>query len=183
MDEKISKIKLDKSKKMMKKGSKFALSATITTATATNKELSWSSSNKKIVTVSKKGVITAKGYGTATVTCSSMDGSGKRASCKVTVRRYVTSLKLNRTKLTLQLKKSAALTAKLTPANADVKKLKWSSSDKKIATVKNGVVTAKKLGTCYITCKAMDGSGKKARCRVTVKRVVTDDDITGSKKK
>ncbi|MBO4998570.1 MAG: Ig-like domain-containing protein [Lachnospira sp.] len=183
VDEKISKIKLDKSKKMMKKGSKFALSATITTATATNKELSWSSSNKKIVTVSKKGVITAKGYGTATVTCSSMDGSGKRASCKVTVRRYVTSLKLNRTKLTLQLKKSAALTAKLTPANADVKKLKWSSSDKKIATVKNGVVTAKKLGTCYINCKAMDGSGKKARCRVTVKRVVTDDDITGSKKK
>lgn len=183
VDEKISKIKLGKSKKTMKKGSKFALSATITTATATNKELSWSSSNKKVVTVNKNGVVTAKGYGTATVTCSSMDGSGKRAKCKVTVRRYVTSLKLNRTKLTLQLKKSAVLTAKLTPSNADVKKLKWSSSDKKIATVKNGVVTAKKLGTCYITCKTTDGSGKKARCRVTVKRVVTDDDITGTKKK
>lgn len=183
VDEKISKIKLGKSKKMMKKGSKFALSATITTATATNKELSWSSSNKKVVTVNKNGVVTAKGYGTATVTCSSMDGSGKRAKCKVTVRRYVTSLKLNRTKLTLQLKKSAVLTAKLTPSNADVKKLKWSSSDKKIATVKNGVVTAKKLGTCYITCKTTDGSGKKARCRVTVKRIVTDNDITGTKKK
>lgn len=183
VDEKVSKIKLDTAKRMMKKGSKYALSATITTATATDKELAWSSSNKKVATVNAKGIVTAKGYGTATITCKAMDGSGKKATCKVTVRRYVTSLKMNHTKLTLQLNKSATLTAKIAPANADVQKLKWTSSNKEIATVKNGVVTAKKLGTCYITCAATDGSGKKVRCKVTVKRVVTDDDITGSKKK
>jgi hypothetical protein len=56
-------------------------------------------------------------------------------------------------------------------------KVTWSTSDKKIATVKNGKVTAKKAGTCIIVAKA---NGKTVKCKITVKKAVTKskNDIT-----
>ena len=182
VDEKVKKIKLNKKSRIMKRGSKYALSATITSATATNKEVSFSSSNKKVATVNQKGVITAKNYGTAVITCSSMDGSGKKATCKVTVRRYISKLTLNHTQYTMKPKQKMTLTAKIQPINADQKALSYTSSNKAVASVsKKGVVTAKRIGSCTITVKAKDGSGKKTRCRITVKRELTDKDITGNK--
>lgn len=182
VNEKVKSVKLNKKSKVMKKGSKYTLKPTVKNSTATNKSLTWSSSNSKVAKVTQKGVVTAKGYGTATITCKSMDGSGKKATCKITVRRYITSIKLSASSMTLQMKKSRTLTAKITPSNASIKKVQWKTSNSRIATVKNGKITAIAPGTCYITCKAADGSGKKARCRVTVKKVLTDDDITGKER-
>ena len=182
VDEKVKKIKLNKKSRIMKRGSKYALSATITSATATNKEVSFSSSNKKVAIVNQKGVITAKNYGTAVITCSSMDGSGKKASCKVKVRRYISKLTLNHTQYAMKPKQKLTLTAKIRPANADQKALSYASSNKAVASVsKKGVVTAKRIGSCMIIVKSKDGSGKKARCRITVKKELTDKDITGNK--
>ena len=83
----------------------------------------------------------------------------------------VTSIKLNKSKATLKKGKSLTLKIKqILPANATDNSVKWTSSNKKIATVdQNGKVKAKKKGTCIITCKAMDGSGVKAVCKITVK--------------
>ena len=83
----------------------------------------------------------------------------------------VTSITLNKTEAVLKKGKTLQLkAAKILPADATDKKVKWTSSDKKVATVSSkGKVKAKKKGTCIITCTAADGSGVTATCRITVK--------------
>ena len=83
----------------------------------------------------------------------------------------IISIKLNKTKASLAKGKTLQLKVKkILPADATNKKVKWITSDKKIATVdQNGKVKAKKKGTCIITCMAADGSGVRATCTITVK--------------
>lgn len=69
---------------LTKKGQTARLSATVSPSNATNKSINWSSSNNNVATVSN-GVVTAVGNGSATITATAADGSGKRASCSVTV--------------------------------------------------------------------------------------------------
>lgn len=83
----------------------------------------------------------------------------------------VEKVTLNKSTLTLAVKKAATLTATINPGNATDKKKVWSTSSSKIAAVdQNGKVTAKSKGTAIITVKA---GGKTATCRVTVTVPVT----------
>ena len=81
-------ISLDKTSLALIQGDSAALTATISPSDATDKAVTWSSSDTAVVTVSSSGVITSKGYGTATVTAKTRDG-GFTASCKVTVQAAV----------------------------------------------------------------------------------------------
>lgn len=86
----------------------------------------------------------------------------------------VKKVKLNKKKATLRYKKKLKLKATVTPKKATNKKIKWTCSSKKYATVsKKGVVKAKKKGighTVKITAMAKDGSKKKAVCKVKIKK-------------
>ncbi len=82
------------------------LTATVSPSNATDKSVTWSSSNTSVATVSSSGLVTAKSAGTAIITCKANDGSGKEATCKVTVQSvpttpeiYITSIKLGNTNL------------------------------------------------------------------------------------
>ena len=121
---------------------------------------SWKSSNKKIVTVNKKGVIKAgKKNGTAKITVTL--ASGKKATLKVKVQSpRVNTTKIKGLKSKVSLKKGEKLTLKpaISPLTSQ-DKVTYTSSNKKVATVsKKGVITAKKKGTVKITVK----SGKKS---------------------
>lgn len=130
------------------------------TVTGKSKKVTWSSSNKKIATVSSKGKVTAKKAGTAVITAKA---NGKTAKCTVTV--IKPSIKLNQKKATIYTTGMTTLQLKPTIKGAS-SKVKWSSGNKKIATVNaNGKVTAKKAGKVTITAKA---NGKTAKCKVTV---------------
>lgn len=156
-------IKLSKKTLTVNKGAYKQLKATIT-KNSTDK-ITWSSSNKKVATVDKNGVVVGVKKGTATITAKT--SSGKKATCKVTVKVPATKVKLNKTKVTLAKGKSVTLKATLTPTNS-TDKLTWTTSNKKVATVTSkGKVTAVKKGTATITVKTT--SGKKATCKVTVK--------------
>ena len=79
------------------------------------------------------------------------------------------SVKVSKTKATLKIGESITLKTTLKPKNVTETAITWKSSNKKVATVdKNGKVTAKKKGTCTIT--AITSNGKKAKCKITVKK-------------
>lgn len=78
-------ISLNSTSAPMTVGDTKSLTATITPANAANKNVLWSSSNTSVATVSTSGVVTAKAVGAATITCTAADGSGKSATCYVTV--------------------------------------------------------------------------------------------------
>ncbi len=67
-------------------GSAFSLTATVSPSTAANKTLTWSSNNTTVATVTSSGYVTGLYPGTATITAAATDGSGKKATCTVTVR-------------------------------------------------------------------------------------------------
>lgn len=118
---------------------------------------SWSTSNKKVVIVSKSGKITAKKVGTAVVRITMK--SGATAKCKVKVQKAavkLTKIAVNSKKVNLNLKKGPK-TYKLTATKAPitvVNKVTFTTSNKKVAVVsKSGKITAKKAGKAVITVK------------------------------
>ena len=139
----------------------------------------WSSSNKKVATVNKNGLVKAKKKGSTVITAKA---GKKKYKCKITVKALkVKSLKLN--KKTVSLKKGDKITLKATvsPANAFNKGVTWKSSDTRVATVSSkGVVTAKKNGTATITATTKDGSKKRAACKVSIKAKSNKSESTES---
>ena len=149
----------------MEIGETIKLIATVTPSNATDKAVNWASSKQSVATVNQDGVVTAVSDGTSTITASC---DGKSASCVVSVAKKVievTDIELNKTELTLVEGESEVLTATVEPSDATDKTLTWSSSDKSIATVEDGKVTANKAGEATITVKA--GAIEKT-CKVTV---------------
>ena len=162
-------------------GGSSTLTAVISPTNATNKNVTWSSSNTSVATVSSKGVVTAVSEGTATITVETSDG-GYTADCTVNVTKDstpitsvpVTGVSLNRVTLVVPLGGSSTLSAIFTPSTATNKNVTWSSSNTSVATVNgSGVVTAVSLGTTKITVKTDDG-GYTADCTATVKIVIVD---------
>ena len=150
------------------------LTATTTPTTANNTAVNWTSSNNNVATVSSEGVITAKGQGTCTITCTAADGYGATSTCEIIVKQQVTSIAISEATSSLWVGETKTIIAKITPTNANITSVGWSSSDTNVATVSaKGVVTAKGKGTCTITCAAADGYGAKSTCSVTVKQQIT----------
>ena len=150
------------------------IKATATPTTANNTNVSWSSSNKNVATVSSKGVITAKGEGTCTITCTAADGYGTKSTCEVTVKQQVTEIVLSETTASLWVGDTKTITATALPTTANNTSVEWTSSDDKVASVSSeGVITANGEGACIITCTAADGYGAVSVCEVTVMQQAT----------
>ena len=168
-------------------GASETLTATVAPADATNKKVTWKSSNAAVATVDAAGKVTAVKAGEATITVTTEDG-GKTATCKVTVKPNLVS-EITLAALAIYVGESKAITATVKPDDATNKALTWKSSDESIATVDNtGKVTGKKIGTTTITATARDGSGVSGSCTVTVlshvkKVTVTPANLTLGKNK
>ena len=161
----VSSITLNKTSLALTKGQSETLTATVKPDDATDKKVTWSSSNTSVATVDQNGKVTAVAGGSATITAKAGD---KQATCAVTVTVPVSSVTLNKTELKLKKGTNETLTATIGPEDATNKAIVWSSSDTKIALVdQNGKVTAVDTGTATITVTTNDGS-KKATCKVTV---------------
>jgi hypothetical protein len=156
------------------KGKKATLKANVKGSKnlkAADKKVTYKTSNKKVATVTSKGVVKGVKTGTAKITVTSKKNSKKKAKITVkVVAGKVTKVTLDQTKVSLEEGKTVTL--KATPKTSGKKPnktLKWTSSKTDVATVSSkGVVTAKKAGTTVITAQATDGTNKKATCTVTV---------------
>ena len=150
-------------KTFIKAGETLQLTATIYPDSATNKTVTWKSSDKTVATVDESGLVTAVGNGTADITATTEDGNFK-ATCKVTVEIPELTLSLDKTELTLtQTEEQQKLTATVSDTE---EKVTWLSSDPFVATVtRDGTVTAIANGTATITASAGD---KTVSCTVEV---------------
>lgn len=150
-------------KTFTKAGETLQLTATIYPDSATNKTVTWKSSDEKVATVDESGLVTAVGNGTADITATTEDGNFK-ATCQVTVEIPELTLSLDKTELTLtQTEEQQKLTATVSDPE---EKVTWLSSDPFVATVaRDGTVTAIANGTATITASAGD---KTVSCTVEV---------------
>lgn len=173
---KVTKVSVTASARNIAAGKKVQLKAAVAPSKATNKAVTWKSSNTKVATVSSKGVVTFSkkaGGKKVTITATAKDGSKKYGKITLTcMKGSVKKITLSGVK-TLKAGKTAKVKAKVTTMNGKANKtLTWTSSNTKIATVdKNGKVKAVKgkKGTVTITARATDGSGKKATIKIKVR--------------
>ncbi len=156
---------------------KTTITATIHPNNATNKKVTWKSSNNDVATVTGNGLnatVNAVNKGQATITVTTDDG-GKTAECEVTVVAGevpvvpVSAISVSPGTMTLTVGTTGTITATVEPENATNKNVTWSSSNTDVATVANGVVTAVAPGTATITATSAANSSKKASCEVIVK--------------
>lgn len=152
-------------------GSTTQLDAVITNDRATNKNVTWSSSNTSKMKVDSNGVVTCMAVSypaTAVITATTEDG-GFTASCDVTfVKQKVDSVSVDITELTLTQGASQSVQAVINPSDATIKDVVWSTSNQEVATVENGVVTGVSVGDAVITVTTKDG-GFTADCSVKVR--------------
>ena len=157
-------------------GKKVTLKAAVTPSNAYNKGVTWKSSNTKVATVSSSGVVTTKkkmGGKTVTITATAKDGSGKKASYKIYVKKgivkkvYISGVK------SVKAGKKLYLKGKTSASSGANRTLKWSSSYTKYAKVSSkGTVTTYKAGkkkSVKITARAVDGSGKSKTVTIKIK--------------
>ena len=136
------------------------------------KNLTYKTSNKKIATVSKTGILRTKKKGTVTITAIAKNNKKAKATMTLTVGKVVKTLKFKEgTKKTVTAGSKFTLHPTYKPKDAATKAVTWKSSNTKVATVSSkGKVTTKKDGTVTITATAKDAGKKKATFKVTVKK-------------
>ncbi|MDE5849326.1 MAG: Ig-like domain-containing protein [Muribaculaceae bacterium] len=152
----------------LNEGETGTITATVAPEDATDKTVTWTTSDASVATVDGNGKVTAVAAGKATITATA---SGKTATCAVTVNAKsiaVESISFNRTAVTITEGKTLTLSVNFNPTNATDKKVTWLSSNEAVATVNNGVITAVAEGTANIT--ATSSNGKTATCAVTVEK-------------
>ena len=156
----------------METGSSYLLSAVVCPVNATKKSVTWCSSNTGVATVSSSGRVTAVSKGSAIITATANDGSGKCGCCQVAVTgdALVRMITVSKSSLTLIEGKSSYLSCTVYPTYAANQTVVWSSSNIKVATVvpNTGLVMAQNVGSATITATAQDGSGVTGTCIVKV---------------
>ena len=154
-------VTLDKTTLSLAVGETEQLTATVKPDDATDKNVTWTSSDESVAKV-VNGKVTAVKSGKATITAKC---GGKTAECAVTVTVPTGSVTLDKTSLSLAVGETVQLTATVKPDDATDKNVAWTSSDESVATVANGMVTAVKAGNATVSAQC---GGKTAKCIVTV---------------
>ena len=181
---KVSSIRTASASYKIAAGKKLNLSKELIIApkNATNKKVTYKitkNNNKKWAVLNSKGSLTTKKKGagkTITVTIKAKDGSGKKRSVKITImKNAVTKISFKKKTMSVKAGRTVKLKAIVnTNGRKANKKLAWSSSQTKYATVNSkGKVTTKKAGigkTVKITAKATDGTGRKATIKIKIKK-------------
>ena len=159
-------ITLSQTSLTIEKGKSQAITAFVSPSNATNKTITWTTSDSSVAVVSADGKISARSVGTAIITAKT--SNGKTASCNITVPVIdTTGITLNVTSLSINKDSTTTLSATVLPANATDKTVKWRTDKSYIASVdSSGKIHANSAGTATITAET--NNGKTAACKVTV---------------
>lgn len=164
-------------------GENRSLTATVLPSDASDKNVTWSSSNPNVATVSTAGNVVSKSVGTTVITVKTADG-GHQASCHVTVLEpvvYATSLTITPQALNMNIGESASLTLQMLPSNAN-EKLVWESDNESVARVVNGDITAVGVGVAKIMVKGKNVTSNEVTVTVIDKFAVIGVKLNESEK-
>lgn len=160
-------VSLDETEKDVNVGDFVQLEATVSPYDATNKNVSWSTSDASIATVDQTGKVKGIAKGQATITATTEDG-GETAQCLIHVKQPVTGVSLDKSAETLGVGENVTLAASVAPETADNPSVSWTTSDANVATVDQaGKVVGVAEGQATITVTTEDGA-KTATCTITV---------------
>lgn len=173
-------LKLGKETLQMSEAESFQLGADVIPSNASNREVTWTSSNPEVATVLESGLVLAKKRGTATITAVTKDGTAIQKTCEVSVRRPVTSIEITGAPKAVYLgnettpAETIRLTAVITPADADDTSVIWTSGNPQALSVdENGVITPlKKASSVRIVCTSVSDPSVSATVRISVKEGV-----------
>ena len=158
-------VSLDITEKTAERYDDFQLTATVAPLNFTDAVV-WTSSNEEVATVSDTGYVEICGVGTAVITVTA---GNVKAACKITVPQLIDWIEFDEDEIELKAGETYQLKPYISPSDATNKKLKYTSSDTKVAEVSaSGRVTAKSEGEAKIRAAATDGSDEYAVCYVTV---------------
>ena len=158
-------VSLDITEKTAERYDDFQLTATIAPLNFTDAVV-WTSSNEEVAAVSDTGYVEICGVGTAVITVTA---GNVKAACKITVPQLIDWIEFDEDEIELKAGETYQLKPYISPSDATNKKLKYTSSDTKVAEVSaSGLVTAKSEGEAKIRATATDGSDEYAVCYVTV---------------
>ena len=163
-------VSLDVTEHGLATGDTLQLTASPFPADATNKSVTWSSSDTSAATVDGNGLVTAVAEGSSVITATTVQG-GHTATCTVTVQEKeipVTGVSISSESLTLEENEAHQLVVTFEPENATNKAITWNSSNPEVAEVSaGGLVTAIAAGSATITGTTADG-GFTVTCTVTI---------------
>lgn len=161
-------VSIDRDNAEIRVDESITLTATVTPENVKDVIIEWSTDNASVASVTNTGVVTGNSVGKVTIT---VHAGGFSDACEITVLPVeAESVTLSKSELTMEEGDIQTLTATVGPANTTDKTVTWSSSDERIATVVNGKVTAKAVGTAVITAACGKAEGK---CNVTVNKLTS----------
>ena len=171
-------------KKELKVGETAQATAIVTPDNATNKEVTWSVSDKEVISVDNTGKVTAKAKGTAEVIATAENGVSGKVVITVTEKDTpvepdveVESIEVTAADTELKVGDTTKVTAQVLPDNATNKDVTWSVSDKNVLSVsEDGTVTAKAKGTAEVIATAENGVSGKVTIEVTEKDIPVEPD-------
>ena len=182
----VTSIILDRESLELFDNSSFQLTATVLPYTATDRTVTWQSSNDRVASVNADGTIYVWDVGETDIIATANDGSGVSATCHLTVIPVMMeSITLDKEYLEIQDGDRVKLiVTALEPYDVSDSSLTWTSSDENVATVYNGssngcYILAEGVGETDIIASANDGSGVSATCRVTVTPVKVSEVLLG----
>ena len=182
----VTSIILDRESLELFDNSSFQLTATVLPYNATDRTVTWQSSNDRVASVNADGTIYVWDVGETDIIATANDGSGVSATCHLTVIPVMMeSITLDKEYLEIQDGDRVKLiVTALEPYDVSDSSLTWTSSDENVATVYNGssngcYILAEGVGETDIIASANDGSGVSATCRVTVTPVKVSEVLLG----
>lgn len=165
-------IQLSPNSATIAKGENLQLNVVLTPDNVSNKTVNWTSTNTNVATVDASGLVRAISEGKTQIIATTTDGSNLSAICEITVENQfisVTKIEINPTSERIAKGKSIMLNAVITPEDASLKTVSWSSTNPGVATVsQNGEVTAVSEGNAIVIASTQDGSNLSAMCQITV---------------
>ncbi len=165
----VTQISLNNTEKQLFVGKRTTLRATVSPSSASNKSVTYASSNEGVATVDKRGSVKAIAPGTCVITALSASNPEIIATCQITVIQPVAKMTLDAGSATLYVGQTLPLMVGYAPENASIKAATFKSSSQKYATVDaSGIVTGVARGKVTITATAADGSGTKVSKSVNV---------------